>query len=327
MASIRRHGEGWRAEIYVNGKRASAKFPTRRAAEAWAIAKVTDIKEDAARTPAARYTVADLLRRYRDEISPKKRGADFDRLRIGAWLASPTFPAGALSTITPGHFAAWRDERLKTVKPGTVLREFSILGDMFETARREWRWITENPVHDVRKPPAPRHRDKVISWQEIRALLTAMRYSPRRPIRSVTGAVAVCFLLALRTGMRAGELCGLTWENVEEDFCRLPVTKTNPRNVPLTKKSRRLIDKMRGFDDVLVLGGLKTTSLDALFRKYRNKAGLKGFTFNDSRHTAATRIALKVDVLTLCKIFGWTNPKMAMVYYNPSASSIAKRLE
>jgi len=37
-------------------------------------------------------------------------------------------------------------------------------------------------------------------------------------------------------------------------------------------------------------------------------------------------MARKVDVLTLCKIFGWRNPKMAMVYDNPKASNIAKRL-
>ncbi len=49
-------------------------------------------------------------------------------------------------------------------------------------------------------------------------------------------------------------------------------------------------------------------------------------TFHDTRHTAATWMAKKVDVITLCKIFGWTDPKMAMVYYNPKASDIADLL-
>lgn len=35
------------------------------------------------------------------------------------------------------------------------------------------------------------------------------------------------------------------------------------------------------------------------------RARLSGFTFHDTRHTAATRLARRVDVLTLCKIFGW----------------------
>ena len=33
-----------------------------------------------------------------------------------------------------------------------------------------------------------------------------------------------------------------------------------------------------------------------------------------------------VDVLTLCKIFGWKDPKFAMIYYNPKPSDIAKLL-
>jgi hypothetical protein len=34
----------------------------------------------------------------------------------------------------------------------------------------------------------------------------------------------------------------------------------------------------------------------------------------------------RLDLLDLCKMFGWSNPKMAMRYYNPTASDIAARL-
>lgn len=87
----------------------------------------------------------------------------------------------------------------------------------------------------------------------------------------------------------------------------------------------RVIESMRGFDSILVFG-IKAQTLDAMFRRYRDRAGLSGFTFHDSRHTAATWMARRVDVLTLCKVFGWKNPKMAMVYYNPKASDIARLL-
>lgn len=64
-----------------------------------------------------------------------------------------------------------------------------------------------------------------------------------------------------------------------------------------------------------------------MFRRYRERAGLEGFTFHDSRHTAATWMARKLEVLDLCKTFGWSNPKMAMVYYNPTAEDIADLLD
>ncbi|EKD22548.1 MAG: integrase family protein [uncultured bacterium] len=87
----------------------------------------------------------------------------------------------------------------------------------------------------------------------------------------------------------------------------------------------RTIERMRGYDETLVFG-LKSQSLDAMFRKYRNRAGLVGFTFHDSRHTAATRLAQHLHVLDLCKMFGWTNTTRALVYYNPTAVAIGKRI-
>ena len=126
--------------------------------------------------------------------------------------------------------------------------------------------------------------------------------------------------------MRAGEITGLTWDRVKDDYCILSVTKTKPRNVPLEPKAKRIIESMRGWDDDRVFG-LTPQTLDALFRRYRDRAGLSGFTFHDSRRTAATWIADRLDILDLCKMFGWANPKQAMVYYAPTASDMVKRLE
>lgn len=129
--------------------------------------------------------------------------------------------------------------------------------------------------------------------------------------------------------MRAGELCGLTWSRVFDDYCSTPhktgATKESLRHVPLTPKAIRTINKMRGFDPVLVFG-LRSQTLDTLFRRYRDRAGISGVTFHDSRHTAATWLAQKINVLDLCKVFGWSNTKQALVYYNPTASDIAKRM-
>lgn len=231
----------------------------------------------------------------------------------------------ALSRIEPADFDAWRRARTRKMKPGSLLREFGILSAVFEHARRELRLIAVNPIADVRKPAAPDHRDRVITLAETRAVLRALGYCPTRLPRSVSQAVAVAFLVALRTGMRAGELCGLEWDRVHDAHCVLRVTKTRPREVPLSPRARRLIERMRGFDSRLVFG-VRAQTLDALFRRARQNAGLAGFTFHDARHTAATRMAQRLHVLDLCKAFGWTDPKRAMTYYNPRAAEIAGRI-
>lgn len=325
MASITQTARGYRAQVYVKGVRDSQSFRTRREAAAWAAVRETEIRAQAGKTPAEKHTLADALNRYRDEVSPTKRGQRWEEVRIKALLASKDLPTGSpIGGITPDVLGAWRDKRMKTVSAGTVLRDLGLLSAIFESARREWRWIPVNPVKDVRKPRQPDHRQTVLTRAQIKGMLKALDYS-RRPVRSVTQAVGVAFLLALRTGMRAGELCKLEWALVNDDHCTLPVTKTKPRDVPLTPKAYRLIQKMRGFDSRLVFG-VSPQTLDTLFRRARDRAGLSGFVFHDARRTAATWMARNVDVLMLCRIFGWTNPKMAMVYYAPSIDDMVYKM-
>lgn len=323
MASIQKTAKGFRAQIYVSGRRDSKTFRTQREAKAWAESRTFAIRTDNQKTPAERHTLTDALEKYLEEVSPAKRGERWERVRLTALLRDPNFPSKVLmSDLTSEHFASWRDSRSRQVQAGTVLREISLLSALLETARIEWRWISHNPIKEIRKPRMPDHREVLIQPSQVRTMLKIMGYSPRPPIRSVSQAVAVCFLVALRTGMRAGELSSLNWDRVHADYCALPVTKTQPRKVPLTRKATRLLEKMKGYDAISVFG-LKPQTLDANFRKYRDRAGLSGFTFHDARHTAATMLARKIDVLDLCRMFGWTTTKHALIYYNPTASSIA----
>ena len=324
MASIQKYRGKFRAHVCVSGIRESKICDSVREAKLWAHQREEELKNHKANPIGERHTLRDAMRLYRKKVTPTKRGAAWEERRFDALLAS-TLPLDTpIANVTPDMLGKWRDERLEAVKPGTVLRDFSLLSAVFEIARAEWRWIPANPVRDIRKPPQPASRDMVITRQQIKSICRALGYSTS-PVRSVSHAVAVAFLFALRTGMRAGEICGLTWDRVHDGYCRLPITKTVPRDVPLNAKAMRLLLQMRGWDDVLVFG-IKTQTLDAMFRKARKKAGLAGFTFHDTRHTAATRIAQKVHILDLCRIFGWSSTQMALRYYNPKASDIAKRI-
>lgn len=325
MPSITKHSKGYRVQVYVRGKRDSKTFRTQREASAWGYARETELRSIQASSPGEIHTLADAMRKYSREVSPSKRGHRWEELRLAAMIRLADLPVNSkLAALTPDHIGQWRNLRLTQVGPGTVLREIGLLSAVLETARREWRWITVNPIADVRKPRMPDHREVLITRPQIKAMLRTMGYSPARPIRTVAQACSVAFLIALRTGMRAGELCGAKWSDVFDGYCKVN-GKTGKRDVPLTAKAQRLIEAMRGYDPVFVVG-VTSQSLDAMFRKYRKRAGLSGFTWHDSRHTAATWIAQKLHVLDLCKMFGWSNPARAMVYYNPKAADISKRL-
>lgn len=329
MAKAIKTAQGtWRKQIEVRGVRDSGTFPTKRAADEWEARRKAEILAMAASQPGTVKTLRDALRRYADEVSPTKRGEAKEVIRLRAFERQALPIDKRLGQVTTADLAAWRDARLAVNARGSVLRDMTLLGHVLEVARREWQWIARNPMKDVRRPAEPDHRRRLIAGVEIRGMLRSLGYRPRGPVRSMGQAVAGAFLLALSAGMRAGEVAGLTWSRVRGDHVRLLETKNGlARDVPLSGVGRRVVARMRGFDDVLVFG-ISSQTLDALFRRHRDRAGLAGFTFHDSRHTAATRLALsgRVQVLELCAMMGWKDPKQAMVYFNPTASELSARL-
>jgi integrase len=138
--------------------------------------------------------------------------------------------------------------------------------------------------------------------------------------------VAYAWLIALRTALRASEVRSITPASVDlvGRVVRLEHHKTShltgrARTVPISKQAARLIALCPALP-------VSAGSLDALFRKARDSAGLAGFTFHDSRATALTLLSKRVDVLTLARISGHRDLNQLQVYYRESAASIAARL-
>lgn len=328
MASIAKHKNGYRAQVAIAGVRESKVFSTKREALEWANVRELEIRKEASTPIKDKFTLLDALRKYANEVSPTHRAGRWEQIRLAAFERR-TLPINKLiNEVDNDDIARFRDSRLKEIGAGSVLREISLLSSVFEMARIEWRWCERNPTKEIRKPAKPKHREVVYTWTQIKAMLKALGYKTKGKTTSYKEVTGMVFLLALRSGMRAGELCNLEWEHVYENYVHLPITKNgNSRNVPLSKKSKALIERMRGVDDTLVFG-MKVQTLDATFRKYRDKAGFSGqFVFHDTRHTAATMLSKKLKVLDLCKMFGWGDPKMAMIYYNPHASTLAELLD
>lgn len=332
MATPKKTATGrWHIQIEIAGVRDGGTFDTKREADAWAQRRATELRLAKTAAPGSSKTLRDALRDYAEKISPTKRGEAWELKRLTAFEGQDHAPlpvSKRMAEVSTADLVMWRDARLKRVERGTVLREITLLGHVFEIARREWGWINVNPMKDVGRPAAPDHREIVISGPQVRQMLRQFGWKgARKPVRSVTEAVAVCMLAALLTGMRAGELCALQWVDLNADYVRLRTSKTGKgRDVPLTPTARRLLETMRGFDTVLIFG-IQSQTLDTLFRRARDRAGLSGFTFHDTRHTAATRLAQRLHVLDLCRVFGWEKTTRALTYYQPKVSDLAKRMQ
>lgn len=323
MANIGRLGKRWRAQVFVRGLRASKTFGTKAQAAAWALEREAELGGE--KLPDK--TLGDALTRYEREVATGHRGYRWESARLKA-MGRHVLAGRRLQALSGADVAAWRDDRLRSVQPASVLREMKLLNSVLESCRRDFGWLRENPMKEVTRPVAPPSRKRRITTAEIDRLMLGFGLGDELVGDTATQRTGLAFLLALETAMRAGEILGLRAADIEpvDRYVRLPKTKNgDAREVPLTAQAVAILQALPPCDGPVF--GLRDATRDALFRKVRARAALVDLHFHDSRAEAIWRLSKKLDVLQLARVIGHRDLKSLMIYYNESASEIAKRLD
>lgn len=226
MATFIRRGKSWQVRVCRKGRKASATFPTKLQAQEWA----SRIENDSIASHyglQARHTLREAVEQFQLQCVPERQGSRWESLRLAAFLSRESLLCSRqLSSLSESDFSAWRDRRLGEVSPSTVRRELALLGAVLGIARREWKWLSHDPLK-IKKPKEPPPRRRGVSHDEVIGILS-----------HANDQVSCAFLLALETGMRAGEILSLTWGNVdlEKRVATLPHTKNgDSRQVPLSR--------------------------------------------------------------------------------------------
>ena len=237
MASIRKRGRRWQVQIRRKDQPAqSQSFLRLSDARQWAteMERLADTGRLTTRSISAS-TVSDLLEEYLTRVTPKKRGDKQEaylirRVQMGLLGTLP------ISRISAQPFADYRDQRLKTVSPGTIRREFSLLHHAFSVARNEWDWeIPDNPIARIHLPSLSQPREHRLEPEEEPRLLRACS-------EARTPWLQPAVELALETAMRRGELLNARYEHLQKGLLSIPITKTGvPRTIPLTPRALTVI--------------------------------------------------------------------------------------
>jgi len=351
MATIRKRGDKWQARIQIKGTdQCSKSFSSRSDAEAWA--KITEAEIIRGvfikRTDAERTTLGDALKKYEDEVTPNKRGADQELHRIRVWKSDP-LAKKSLASLRGVDFAKWRDKRLKAVKPATVRHDLEVISNLFNVARKEWGIDgLINPVKEIRLPPIQNARSRVFYPGEEALLLAALDPMERKKngqwgTGACTELLKPFVLLALETAMRRGELLSLRWENVslKKRVAHLPITKNGEsRNVPLSSMAVGILMKLHRKPFGYVFDGMTANAVKLAFIRalkrarvaYEEAGGedphmLVELTMHDLRHIAITRLAERLpNIIELAAVSGHSDVRMLKRYYNPKAEDLAKKL-
>ena len=228
MACIRKRRGKWVADYRDHtGKRHWETFDTKKAAEQELAKHVTTLKD-------GRYTPANDKRTVRDafdswwrlsvEGSDNRSGAALRpttrALYLWTWNChvSPRWATRKLLSVSAEEIATWQQELLngtegrKPLGRKGTLNAVQLLGGLFKHARR-FRWISSNPVEDVRKP---RYKVKVRAFTAAEVARIAQAADER---------TALLIRTAASTGMRFGELAGLEWSCVDLDKGVISVTR------------------------------------------------------------------------------------------------------
>jgi integrase len=159
----------------------------------------------------------------------------------------PTLGGFSLNKITTGKLVEFIAERrkgsvvrsrggeknLKTISPKTMINEVALLKMLFSHAK-QWGYLSVNPAVDLKRPKKVKAEIEVLSPQELNALIQHTDKSYR-----------VAFLTAALTGVRAGELWALKWEDLQLATNQLFIRRSvwnGQFQEPKTSNAKRRID-------------------------------------------------------------------------------------
>lgn len=369
MGTITKRGElQWQAKVRRKGYPAQSRtFSYKEDAEKWVrdLERAADTGGVVDRREAEKNTLGAILLRYRAEVTPAKKSASIEAVKIDVILKDAVLPKLKMSAVTSSAVAAWRDRRLKQVSGATVNREIDVLSAVFNHARREWDVHVENPIPLIKRPDKARARDRRFSAEEERYLLAALTGGERLADGTFSKGARNPWLLplvklAIETAMRRGELLSLSWENVDlvRQTAHLPDTKNgDARTVPLSTRAVAVLkalptpeaeEDLEGDTEAQRSGAVFPTTALALRKgfaraieraqeqyradcKQAKRRPAPGFLedvhFHDTRHEAASRLAEKLtNVLELSAVTGHRDLRMLKRYYHPRAEDLAKKL-
>ena len=328
MATFRKRGSSWHVQVRRSGHPpVTRSFKLKADADAWA--RKLEAEVDRGELPVDRRalrstTLGDLLTRYRETVTPTKRGNAQEDHRLRKLLAYP-ISRTALAKLTPAAFAKYRDERLSQVQGVTVRRELAIMRHALEVARKEWDLcLPSNPAGDIKLPMLPKARQRRLGEGELERLLAAC--GPRRRL------LATIVQLAAETALRRGELLNVRWRDVDLPGRTLHVPQTkngHPRTIPLTPCAIALLKANReegaSVDDRLF--PLSPNALRLAWERLVRRAGIADLHFHDLRHEAVSRFFERgLTVPEVALISGHRDFRQLFSYTHLRAADVADKL-
>jgi integrase len=344
----------YRVRVRVLGEPMRTRTFTRKTdAVAWANAIETDLGRGVyvPTTIDRRRTVTDLIDvTISDHLPTKRNNKSADRVAIYlAWWRAEIGEL-TLDKLTPQVISAARarlmarkPKRGERMAPATANRYLAGLSVATKHGWKELGWLPRNPVLDVSKGAESAGVVRFLSNEERSALLNAAAADEDPNVHTA-------IILGLSTGLRAGNLRALTWEDVDfkQKSLRIGDTKNGEgRWVPLIGPAVTELKKHHARDPLKEGWVFKSTTQDAAaeingraWMRVKRAAGLTeaaNFRFHDLRHTAGTYLneagasaiqiaaALGQKTLAMAKRYSHQSPEFTRSVFDKLTKRMGKK--
>lgn len=297
-------GREVRQSTGTKDRRAAEEYEHKLRAKHWRVAK---LGEDF-------HTWAQAETRWLHERAGK-RSLERDR-RIFAEYAELR-PVG-LPDITPQALTELRTARESAVSQSTVNREFALIRAVLARAVKHWRWLDHAPLVPMAQLELPDPR--FLTRPQVEKLASLL---PDHTAQMARFAVA--------TGLRRGNITGLTWDRIDGASAYIPGSQAKGKRgiaVPLNADALAVLKERRGIHPTHVFsfkGKPITQVATKAWRRGCKAAGLAGLRFHDLRHTwASWQAAQGTPIYALRELGGWSTDTMVKRYAHLNPGDLAQ---
>ena len=214
--------------------------------------------------------------------------------------------------------------RAEEREASTISLERALIRGFFNHAKDVWKWPApvSNPGVGLDMPPIDNCRDRVMSLHEQEQLDEAVQGCRNR-------LVGPTLTLLRESAMRTSEpLEHARWSDVNWtlNVLSLQDAKGGRRDVPLSPAAidalRQLWELGRGESGDPIVH-ITYEALKASWARVSERAGVEGLRLHDFRHTAATRMALKIgNIFLVMALTGHKTLSQVSRYVNVKASDV-----
>jgi integrase len=277
---------------------------------------------EAKATRKAAPTVADLLEEFWDmELKHKISGKERKRLIVKDAL--PAWGGRKASTITRRD-AVLLVDKVRERAAVTANRLQSVLVRMFNFAAE--RGILEHSALAGMKKKPEQTRRRVLTNEEIKLLWEALDLD--NMTMDIYRVSKLALKIMLLTGQRSGEVCGMAWDEIEDDTWNMAAKRMKGKeaqSVPLSGMALDVIEQARMYsgESRFVFASshkdnepMTSHALSKAILRHWSEIGFKEkFTPHDLRRTLRTRLAeIGIDDMVAERVLGHKLQGIMAVY-------------